>query len=146
MSGCNLYTYSAYTQTTDTYDTLPTMPTPNAKIDRHLPLRPVDFLVLAVLKDGPGHGYGLTQAIDGRSNGTVRVRPGDLYRVLYRMMQQGLLATDQRRPADDLDDARRTYYRITALGRRVVAAEAARLHGLVAEVMAAFPSAAGETT
>jgi hypothetical protein len=36
-----------------------------------------------------------------------------------------------RRPAVDLDDERRRYYRITPAGRRVASAEAARLLRLV---------------
>jgi DNA-binding MarR family transcriptional regulator len=35
------------------------------------------------------------------------------------------------RPAPDRDDARRRYYRLTRLGRRVLAAESGRLEDLV---------------
>jgi DNA-binding PadR family transcriptional regulator len=104
-------------------------------VDFHLPLRPAEFLVLAVLRDGPRHGYGIVQEIAARTEGLVGLRPGNLYRVLDRMLDAGLLEVAERRPARELDDERRTYYRITALGRRVVIAEAELLAPIVAEVI-----------
>jgi len=44
----------------------------------------------------------------------------------------------QRRPAADADDQRRRYYRVTALGRRVMAAEAERMAALAAAARAAL--------
>src|SRR3990172_2430001 len=46
-----------------------------------LPLRPLEFLVLAVLEDEPLHGYGMVQRIESRTGGVVRAPPGHLYRV-----------------------------------------------------------------
>ena len=86
--------------------------------DDRQPLRTTDLLVLAALAEGPQHGYALAQGVAERSRGTVRIRPGDLYRVLYRMDTAGLiepLPAEARPEADE----RRTYYRITPLGRRV---------------------------
>ena len=48
------------------------------------------------------------------------------------MLKDGWVAESARRPAADLDDERRRYYRLTPAGRRVAAAEAARLQRLVA--------------
>ena len=109
------------------------MPAPDP--DRHLPLRPVDFLVLVVLADGPRHGYALAQEVERRSRGKVRVRPGDLYRVLYRMDGAGLIepapATSRQKGADD----RRAIYRITPLGRRVARSEARLLADVAAGLL-----------
>jgi DNA-binding PadR family transcriptional regulator len=91
--------------------------------------------VLAVLRSGPLHGYGIVQEIASRTDGLVGLRPGNLYRVLDRMLDAGLLEVAERRPARELDDERRTYYRITALGRRVVIAEAELLAPIVADVI-----------
>ncbi|HVS62206.1 MAG TPA: helix-turn-helix transcriptional regulator [Thermoanaerobaculia bacterium] len=92
------------------------------------PLRPVEFLVLAVLLDGPAHGYGLVGEIEERTAGAVSPRPGDLYRVLFRMQERGWLERcEPVAEQGDGDDRRRTDYRITELGRRVVGAEAAVL-------------------
>ena len=89
-------------------------------------MRTTDLFVLAVLTGGPQHGYALSQAIDARSGGRVQVRPGDLYRVLYRMDAAGLIeeVPARNRPAGD---GRRTYYRITPLGRRTAREQAEML-------------------
>lgn len=99
-----------------------------------LPLRPVEFLVLLVLADGERHGYGIVQDITERTDGTVKLLPGNLYVVLRRLMEFGLLNEAARRPAADLDDQRRRYYRITKAGQEVLAADAARMKSLVQQV------------
>ncbi len=99
-----------------------------------LPLKPTDFLVLAVLQDGPLHGYALSQEMERRSAGYVRVRPGDLYRVLYRLAEQDLIVGEQ--PAGSAE-RRRTAYRLSDLGQRVVVAEARRLSQLSNDVLTA---------
>lgn len=83
-----------------------------------LPMNPVEFLVLAVLTDGPLHGYGLTGEIAARTGGRVRVRPGNLYRVLDRLAGKRLIAE----VGDDPASGRRNY-EITDLGRRAARAE-----------------------
>jgi DNA-binding PadR family transcriptional regulator len=104
--------------------------------DDHLPLKPVEFHVLLSLADAERHGYGITRDIAGRTSARMRIEPGNLYRSLKAMLDSGLIEESERRPAPDLDDERRRYYRITALGRRVAAAETARLEALVAEARA----------
>ena len=96
-----------------------------------LPLKPVDFMVLLTLAAQEMHGYGLVAEIAERTEGKIRLVPGNLYAVLQRLRGRGLLDETDRRPAPDLDDQRRRYYAITALGRQVLAAEAERLRGLV---------------
>lgn len=99
------------------------------------PMKPVEFLVLAVLQDEPLHGYGIVKQIDARTDGRVVPRPGDLYRVLYRLTERGLLAVADRHAASDLNDQRRTYYSITARGRDALTAEAEFLAGIAAQVI-----------
>lgn len=96
-----------------------------------LPLRPVDFLVLLMLAPRERHGYGIMQDVLEHTDGRVALEAGSLYRTIRRLGAEGLLQESARRPAADLDDERRRYYRLTPLGRRVVAAEAARLARLV---------------
>jgi DNA-binding PadR family transcriptional regulator len=105
-------------------------------VDRFLPLKPVAFQILLSLADGERHGYGITQDIAGRTAARMRIEPGNLYRSLRTMLDDGLIEESEKRPAPDLDDERRRYYRITPLGRRVAAAETARLELLVAEAKA----------
>lgn len=94
-------------------------------------LRPVDFLVLLGLADGPLHGYGVVRRIAEETGGAVRLVPGNLYAVLRRLLEQGLLEETDKRLAPELDDARRRYYQLTSAGRAAAAAEAARLETLV---------------
>lgn len=103
--------------------------------DDRQPLRTTDLLVLAALTGGPLHGYALAQDVAARSRGSVRVRPGDLYRVLYRMDGAGLIEAlpEEARPEGD---ERRTYYRITPLGRRVAREQARMLADVCAAMLA----------
>ncbi|MEX2179563.1 MAG: PadR family transcriptional regulator [Gemmatimonadaceae bacterium] len=96
-----------------------------------LPLRPTDFLVLIMLGRGERHGYGIMQDVLAHTEGRTELEAGSLYRTIRRLADEGLLEETARRPAVDLDDERRRYYRLTPFGRRVVAAEAARLRALV---------------
>jgi len=102
-------------------------------VDRLLPLRPVTFQILLTLAGGERHGYGITQDIAGRTSAKMRLEPGNLYRSLRTMLDDSLIEESERRPAPDLDDERRRYYRITSLGRRVAAAEIARLEAVIAD-------------
>ena len=47
------------------------------------------------------------------------------------LIEADLIEESDERPAPELDDARRRYYRLTALGRRVLDAECERLQELV---------------
>jgi DNA-binding PadR family transcriptional regulator len=54
-----------------------------------------------------------------------------LYRSIQKMVELDLIEETAERPAPDLDDERRRYYRITTFGREVARAEAQRLQALV---------------
>jgi DNA-binding PadR family transcriptional regulator len=96
-----------------------------------LPLKPVDLQLLLALAERELHGYGLVQEISARTDGLVSLDPGNLYRVIKRLVDAELIAESAHRAAPDLGDERRRYYRITALGGRVLAAELQRLQTLV---------------
>ena len=57
--------------------------------------------------------------------------PGTLYGAIKRMLVDGLIEESDERPDPELDDSRRSHYRITVFGRRVAGAEAARLESIV---------------
>ncbi len=99
--------------------------------ERFLPLKPHWFHVLLSLADQEQHGYGIMQEVLERTGGKVRLWPATLYGTLKRLTDEELIEESAGRPAPELDDARRRYYRLTALGRRVLAAESARLEDLV---------------
>ena len=96
-----------------------------------LPLKPLDLQLLLSLAEQERHGYGLVQDVAERTDGLVTLEPGNLYRVIKRLLADGLVAETDRRTVPELDDERRRYYRITPLGGRVLAAEIARLRALV---------------
>lgn len=96
-----------------------------------LPL-PASALHIAVaLAGGEKHGYAIMRDVEDLSGGTVAMGPGTLYGSIKRMIDQGLLEEADERPDPALDDERRRYYRLTALGERVGAAEQARLRRLL---------------
>jgi DNA-binding PadR family transcriptional regulator len=96
-----------------------------------LPLKSIDFLVLLMLARADRHGYGIMQDVAEHTEGAIALEAGSLYRTIRRLQDEGTLEESARRPAADLDDERRRYYRLTPFGRRVVAAEASRLRRLV---------------
>jgi DNA-binding PadR family transcriptional regulator len=102
-----------------------------------LPLRPVELEILLTLAHGERHGYAIIQETEARNEGAMRLETGTMYRALRRLVHDGLATPTERRTPDDSNDERRRYYAITALGRRVAAAEAARLARLVAAARAA---------
>src|SRR5438067_7577289 len=94
-------------------------------------MRSIEFHILLALAPEERHGYAILQEIAALTGGEVQLEPGTLYRALHRMLKDGWVAESARRPAADLDDERRRYYRITPAGRRVASTEAERLLRLV---------------
>src|SRR5690606_13020212 len=87
--------------------------------------------ILVSLSGGEQHGYGIMQEILDRTGGTVRLWPATLYGSLKKMIEAELIEESRQRPDPEEDDARRRYYRLTSLGKRVLAAETQRLRELV---------------
>src|SRR5437868_10661108 len=98
-----------------------------------LPLPPATFHILMALTDEDRHGYAIIQDIEARTDGSLKLSAGTLYRSIQRMLEQGLIVEipDRDRPAAELDDERRRYYRITTSGKAAARAEAQRLAELV---------------
>jgi len=113
-------------------------PASQRSAEQFLPLKPDVFYVLFVLLHGERHGYAIMREAAARSSGRVELQAGALYRLLARLLEEGLVVESQRRPAADADDERRRYYRITSLGRRAIAAEADRMAALAAAAHAAL--------
>jgi DNA-binding PadR family transcriptional regulator len=107
------------------------MTQPTTKLRQRLPLTPAAFSILLALKEGEKHGYAILRAASAQTDGTIKLLPGTLYNLLKRMLEDGWIEELDERPDPELDDERRRYYRLTALGERVAALEAERLAGLV---------------
>jgi DNA-binding PadR family transcriptional regulator len=96
-----------------------------------LPLHNNWFHILLSLVDDEQHGYGIMQEVLARTNGSVRIWPATLYGSLQRMIADGLIEESDDRPAAELDDARRRYYRLTRLGRKVLDLDCERLQEMI---------------
>ncbi len=102
------------------------------------PLSPAVFHILLSLGEGERHGYALKREISLRTGGRLKLGPGVLYGSINKMLELGLIEESDDRPDPHLDDERRRYYRITAYGRKVAQAEAARMRDLVQLAAARF--------
>ena len=87
--------------------------------------------MLLSLADAPRHAYGLASAVETQDETGIRLEIGSLYRMLARLTSLGLISAFD--PPEDAEghEARRKYYRLTAFGRQVARAEAARLEQVV---------------
>jgi DNA-binding PadR family transcriptional regulator len=96
-----------------------------------IPLKTQWFHIMLSLAGGEQHGYGIMQEVLQRTTGKVRLWPATLYGTIKRLIEAELIEESSDRPAPELDDARRRYYRLTPFGRRVLDAECERLQELV---------------
>jgi DNA-binding PadR family transcriptional regulator len=103
------------------------------EVDPHsfIPLKTQWFHIMLSLAGGEQHGYGIMQDVLQRSTGKVRLWPATLYGSIKRLIEAELIEESDERPEPERDDARRRYYRLTALGRRVLDAECERLQELI---------------
>jgi DNA-binding PadR family transcriptional regulator len=106
------------------------------RADSFLPLTPVAFEILLALADGEQHGYSIMREVERRSNGSVLLHPGTLYRALARLLESGFIQELEERPDPEHDDERRRYYQMTTRGLAVARAEAERLASQVAAARA----------
>jgi DNA-binding PadR family transcriptional regulator len=101
------------------------------RVDRFLPLKPLVLDVLMALADGKSHGWALVREVQRREGGE-RILPGNFYRTLRALKDDGLI---EEAPGDAHEDPaeRRQYFRLTALGTQVARAEARRIKALVVD-------------
>jgi len=91
---------------------------------KFLPLNPGTLHILLALAGEDLHGYAIMQQVSRQSEGRYKMGPGTLYDNLQRLLSQGLV---HERP----QDSRRRYYRLSALGKGVLAAEISRLESMI---------------
>jgi DNA-binding PadR family transcriptional regulator len=96
-----------------------------------VPLHNNWFHILLSLAGCERHGYGIMQEVLDRTDGSVHLWPATLYGSLKRLINAGLIEESGERPAPELDDARRRYYKLTRLGRRALELECDRLEEMV---------------
>ena len=96
------------------------------------PLTPAVLHILLALANQQRHGYGIMKQVESDSRGKVKMGPGTLYGSLNRMLEAGLIRESDKKVDAQLDDERRVYYKITALGQKALAAELERYCEVVA--------------
>ncbi len=101
------------------------------RVDEFIPVPSSVFHILLSLADQERHGYGIMQEVETMTQGRIQMGPGTLYGAIKRMISANLIEESDERPDPEQDDERRRYYRLTALGRRVLGAETQRLSDLV---------------
>jgi DNA-binding PadR family transcriptional regulator len=89
------------------------------------------FHILLALADKPQHGVGITQEVLRHSEGRLQLWPGMLYTALRKMTDQGYVVETALPEGFSAGGGKPRFYRITPLGRKVCAAEAARLARIV---------------
>ena len=96
------------------------------------PLTPAVFYILLALANGEAHGYAIMKQVRDDSEGKVKMGNGTLYGSLKRMLADQLIEAAGDRVDPALDDARRSYYQLTAAGRRVLNFEIQRYLNIAA--------------
>jgi DNA-binding PadR family transcriptional regulator len=89
------------------------------------------FHILLALSSGERHGYGIMKQVEVDSQGKVSMGAGTLYGSLKRMLDAGLVKESDKRVDPEMDDERRIYYQITAIGAKSLAAELERYKRIV---------------
>ena len=89
-------------------------------LDRELKKGSAELLILSLVEDQPRHGYDIGNLIERRSKGTLRFNVASLYPLLYRLERRGWI---QGRWVEKAGQRRRRYYRLTAQGKKVLAAQ-----------------------
>src|SRR5262245_5206046 len=87
-------------------------------LDRELKKGSAELLILALVEVRPRHGYDIAQRIELESDGALKFNIASLYPLLYRLERRGWL---QGRWVEKPGQRRRRFYRLTPLGRRVLA-------------------------
>jgi transcriptional regulator len=87
---------------------------------RELKKGSAELLILALVEDQPRHGYDIAKLIETRSQGELRFNIASLYPLLYRLEKRGWI---DGRWTEKAGQRRRRMYRLTAEGRKVLAAQ-----------------------
>jgi transcriptional regulator len=91
----------------------------------------LDMLILRTLRWGPQHGYGISQTVRAQSDQVLQLETGSLYPALHRLEKQGWVTSEWKKTESN---QRAKYYRLTAAGRKQLAAEHARWEQLVVAI------------
>jgi PadR family transcriptional regulator PadR len=88
----------------------------------------LDMLILRTLRMGPQHGHGIGVAIRASSQDVLQVEHGSLYPALHRLRKDGLIEGEWKLSENK---QRARFYRLTAKGKKKLAAEESRWNRMV---------------
>jgi len=88
----------------------------------------LDMLILRTLQWGAQHGHGISVAIRASSEDVLQVDHGSLYPALHRLHKQGWIAAEW---GITENKQRARYYKLTAKGKKALAAEESRWNRMV---------------
>jgi len=103
-----------------------------------LPQGTLDLLILKILALEPQHGWAISERIQQISSEALQVQQGSLYPALHRLERRGMIRAEW---ATTSNNRQAKYYRLTAAGRRKLAAETEawrKLTGAVGQVLDAI--------
>ena len=80
----------------------------------------LDLLILKAVSLGPLHGYGVLLRIQQISKDRLEIQQGSLYPALYRLEQQGWIASEW---GESENRRKAKYYRLTPAGKRRLQSE-----------------------
>ena len=89
-------------------------------LDRELKKGSTEMLVMALVEERARHGYEIAKLIGERSEGVLQFHVASLYPLLYRMEKRGWIKGQW---VEKAGQRRRRYYRLTAAGHKVLAAQ-----------------------
>jgi transcriptional regulator len=98
----------------------------------------LDLLILRTLSSGPMHGWGISQRIQAASESVLVVNQGSLYPALYRLEEEGWIASEW---GASENNRRAKFYRLTRSGERQLAREQQNWQRLAAAVFRVLETA-----
>jgi PadR family transcriptional regulator len=99
--------------------------------DSELKKGSAELLVLSLVETRARHGYEIGKLIEDRSGGALRFSIPSLYPLLYRLEKRGWIRGQW---IEKAGQRRRRYYRLTAEGRKVLAAQRSGWKNFVAAI------------
>src|SRR6202795_373012 len=95
----------------------------------------LDLLILRTLLLGPAHGHAIAKAIEFNSDDVLQVEQGSLYPALHRLIKRKWISVEE---GISENNRRAKFYKLTAEGRRQLAAETSKwdkMAGAIARIL-----------
>src|SRR5215510_10507910 len=101
----------------------------------------LDMLILKAVSLGPLHGYGVLLRIQQISKGRLEIQQGSLYPALYRLEDQGWIASEW---GESENKRKAKYYRLTVDGRKRLQSEEDKWNRMASVIAVILKTKVGE--